>query len=164
MNTQQPPNQIKSQFQLDSEFRAALRLLLDEPYNNLCLVDLSGALFGISDSETMKALNVWLSNPMATIRIATFRDEYLINSCHNFRKLMKNSGSQIQWRIIPSSKEGQIQQSFALSRDLLVKKPVRTAFHGFVTTDADDILRQLDYFEQIWEISETAPPLTPLGL
>jgi hypothetical protein len=163
MNTQQPPNQI-SLFQLDSEFRAEFRLLLEEPCNNLCLVDLSGALFGISDSATMKALNVWLSNPMATIRIATFRDEHIINSCHNFRSLMQTSGSQIQWRIMPSSKEGQIQQSFALSRDRLVKKPVRTAFHGFVTTDADDILRQLDYFEQIWEISENAPPLTPLGL
>lgn len=161
-------------FQLNSEladrFLSLLLASQDEPNGNdtsfeLIMLDYKGTTFPLERPQFSALMNKLLVHPKSKLRLITLEDSNILSHSPRFLQLRDSYGGKIDWRIARNQDPSKIQMSFAIiNAKSLIKKPVRDAYHGYHSDDATDIRGSIDYFEQIWQLSEYAPPSQPLGI
>jgi hypothetical protein len=178
MDAQQPhplPEKKSGKFfQLNSELADRLFISLQEKQNEtmkkigtfeLIMLDYNGTTFPLEHPEFSECMRKLLLHPKSKIRLITMDDTYILSRAPRFLKLRDIYNEKIDWRIARDQDPSKIQMSFAIiNTKILIKKTVRDAYHGYQTDDIADIRGSIDYFEQIWQLSEYAPPSQPLGI
>lgn len=177
MDTHQPHPLPESNsgkfFQLNSELAERFLNLLehqDEMKANdtsleLIMLDYKGTTFPLERPQFTTLISKLITHPKSKFRIITLDAANILNHSPRFLHLRDACGGKIDWRIATNQDPSKIQMSFAiLNAKTLIKKPVRDAYHGYQSNDMTDIRASIDYFEQIWQLSEYAPPSQPLGI
>lgn len=164
MTTHQPPSESRF-FQLDLEFHLrALAVIRTPDPGTVCAIDATGSLLRLESAQTCESLE-FMAAAGGKLRLITLESDFILQRCSRFLQTRDRLGpSIIKWCVAREDQARHVQQTSVVGKSGMVKKPVRTAPHGFGSEEPGDLAGQMDYFEQLWTYCESASPSRPLGI
>ena len=163
MNNTQYLHQV---FNLNSELLAYFYAIEHDPkrhdLKHLMILDATGELLKLNSKLSTDKLEYFLTQHIQ-VKLLTSDSMWIEQNAPRFNTL-RGQSSLLEWHIIPENLKSKIQETAVIHPSIIIRKPVRDAYHGYISTNPLDIQSQTDYFLEIWQLSEPSLPFNPLGL